>query len=48
VKGIFVRLLVDGEVIGQTTDDQFAEGGQVGIWSNTLEFDVRRFRVIEF
>jgi hypothetical protein len=46
VEGIFVRLLVDGEVIVQTTDDQFTKGGQVGLWSNNLELDVRRFRVI--
>jgi hypothetical protein len=39
-------LLIDGEVIVQTTDDQFTEGGQVGLWSNNLELDVRRFRVI--
>jgi hypothetical protein len=46
VEGTFVRLLIDGEVIVQTTDDQFTEGGQVGLWSNNLELDVRRFRVI--
>ncbi len=46
VEGIFVCLLIDGEVIVQTTDDRFTEGGQVGLWSNNLELDVRRFRVI--
>src|SRR5229473_1673486 len=46
VKGNKVRLLIDGTVIIDATDNQYLDPGQVGLWSKGFQVNIRSFKVI--
>src|SRR5205085_814465 len=46
VGGNTLTFRIDGSVMVETTNNQFASGGQVGLWSVNTQIDVRRFEVI--
>ncbi|MGH8908337.1 MAG: family 16 glycoside hydrolase [Egibacteraceae bacterium] len=40
-----VTLLVDGAVLAEVADNKYLEGGQVSLWSNDYQLEVRSFKV---
>jgi hypothetical protein len=46
VKGTSVRLLVDGTLMAEGTDDRYRDAGRIGIWSDGTQVNVRRFAVV--
>jgi hypothetical protein len=46
VKEENVRLLVDGTLMAEGTDDRYQDAGQVGIWSDGTQINVRRITVV--
>ncbi|MGH2557535.1 MAG: hypothetical protein ACRDJH_00610 [Thermomicrobiales bacterium] len=48
VRGNTIRLLVDGLLVLEGTDDRLVSdpGGQVGVWSNEVEINIRRLTVL--
>lgn len=44
-KGNLITLLVDGAVLATVTDNKYLAGGQVGLWSNQFQLDIRSFTV---
>lgn len=46
VKGNVLRLLIDGGLMVERTDNRFLTGPSVGIWSVAAQINVRKFRVI--
>lgn len=46
VQANVVRLLVDGDLITEVTDNRFLEAGQVGLWSDRAQLSIRTFKVI--
>ncbi len=45
-KGNVLRLVVDGAPRLETMDNRFLRGGQMGLWVDSVQINVRRFRVI--
>jgi hypothetical protein len=46
VRGNTLTFRIDGSVMVETTNNQFASAGQVGLWGVNTQIDVRRFEVI--
>lgn len=46
VQGNTIRVLLDGTVVIETSDNRFLSPGQVGLWSDGAQVNVRRFSVI--
>ncbi len=46
LKGNTLKLLVDGSVLVQGTDNRFLSAGRVGLWSQGYQLQVRSFKVI--
>jgi len=46
VRGNSIQLLIDGAVVLETIDNQYLTGGQVGLLSNSVQVNVRSFKVI--
>lgn len=46
VQGNEIRTLLDGEVMMETSDNQFLTSGRVGLWSHGAQVSVARFSVI--
>ncbi len=44
--GNHTRLLIDGTMIIDMTDNQYLNNGQVGLWSSGVQLNVRSFKVI--
>jgi hypothetical protein len=44
-KGNLITVLVDGAVLATVTDNKYLAGGQVGLWSNQYQLDIRSFTV---
>ncbi len=44
-RGNMITLLVDGAVLASVTDNKYLAGGQVGLWSNQYQLDIRSFTV---
>jgi len=47
VQGLEIRVYINGRLVLQALDTNFADGGRVGLWSNGTQFAVRRFAVEE-
>jgi hypothetical protein len=47
VSGNEVRLLIDGSEYVHVTDNRFLEGGEVGLWSDRIQIQVRTFKIEE-
>jgi len=45
VKGNTIKVLIDGGVVFQTTDNTYLDGGQVGLWSDRCQVSVRQFTI---
>jgi hypothetical protein len=46
-QGNAIRLMRDGGLLIEATDNQFLEGGQVGLWCAGAQINVRSFKVIK-
>lgn len=46
VRGNAIRVLLDGATVIETTDNRFLTSGQVGVWSEGAQVNIRRFTVI--
>lgn len=46
VKGLVIRLLIDGAAIADTDDNQYLPAGQVGIYDTKLQLNIRSFKVM--
>ena len=46
VQGNIVRVFLDGGLMIETTDNRFLSAGQVGLWSDGAQVNVRSFTVI--
>lgn len=46
VQGNSIRVLLDGTVVIETSDNRYLSPGQVGLWSQGTQVNVRRFSVI--
>ncbi len=46
VKGNLLRLLIDGGLMVERTDNRFLTGSSAGIWSVAAQINVRKFRLI--
>jgi len=45
-KGNVIRLKVDGGILAAVSDNKYLAGGQIGLWSNGYQLEVRAFRVL--
>jgi len=41
-----LKLLIDGALIAEGLDNTYLSGGQVGLWSNEVQLNVRSFKVL--
>src|SRR5215213_1886228 len=41
-----IKLLIDGAVIAEGVDNTYLSGGQVGLWSNEVQLNVRSSKVL--
>lgn len=46
-KGNTIRLFVEDALHVETIDNQFLDGGQVGLWNRAVEINVRTFKIIK-
>ncbi|HYT46172.1 MAG TPA: hypothetical protein VEP90_27835, partial [Methylomirabilota bacterium] len=46
IKGNTIKLLIDGGVKIDTTDNTNLSGGQVGFWSQEVQLNIRSFKII--
>jgi hypothetical protein len=46
VQGNHIRLLIDGTLVGEATDNRFLEGGEIYLWCHGPQINVRSFKVI--
>jgi hypothetical protein len=46
VRGGSIRLIVDGTVMLEGTDDRYRDAGRVGLWCDGTQVNVRRFAVV--
>jgi hypothetical protein len=47
VQGNAIKLLIDGAVMASVRDNRYLSGGDVGLWSNRYQLEVRSFKVIK-
>jgi hypothetical protein len=45
VKGNIVKLFIDTRLMFEVTDNQFLEGGTIGLWSYNTQLAIKNFRV---
>jgi hypothetical protein len=45
-RGNVLRLLVDGSILAEVTDNTYLSGGRVGLWCNEYQVEVRSFEVV--
>lgn len=46
VRGNLIRVSVDGTLLLETSDNRYLSSGQVGVWSQGAQVNIRRFSVI--
>lgn len=46
MKGNNLQLFVDGRPMVEVTDNSFLEGGDIGLWSDSVQLSIRNFKVI--
>jgi len=44
--GNTLKLLIDGAVIAKGVDNKYLSAGQVGLWSDGVQLNVRSFKVL--
>lgn len=47
VKGNTIKFLIDGALVLKTSDNRYLSGGQVGLWNDEVQLNVRSFKVMK-